>query len=289
MAPEELFRAGDLKGALAAQTEAVRARPADAGRRTFLFELLAFAGELDRAEKQLDALATQTADAEWAVQVYRNILHAERIRRRVFAEGLAPQFLLDPPAYMARYVQACAHVARSEFAACREELDQAEAQRAPLSAVINGQACEDVRDGDDLLAPVLELIIQRDYIWLPLEQVRALQVLKPERARDLIWAAVRLELVDGSHRSGYTPVLYPGTHELADDRLRLGKLTNWRTLDGGITLGMGAHTLLFGGPEAGGPSESSSDVAAGAQAPPAGEGMVGLLDCREVVFGPQAG
>lgn len=265
MTPEEMFRAGDLKGALAAQTEAVRTRPGDAGRRTFLFELLAFAGELDRADKQLDALATQTSDAEWAVQVYRNILHAERLRRRVFAEGLAPQFLLDPPPYMSRYVQACALLARGENAACRQQLDQAEEERAPLHAVINGQAWEDVRDGDDLLAPVLELIIQRDYIWLPLEQVRALQVLKPERARDLIWAAVRIELVDGSHRSGYTPVLYPGTHALEDDRLRLGKMTDWRTLEGGITLGMGGHTLL------------------------AGDTMVGLLDCREVAFGPHAG
>lgn len=265
MTPEELFRAGDLKGALAAQTEAVRAKPADAGRRTFLFELLAFAGELDRAEKQLEALATQTSDAEWAVQVYRNILHAERIRRRVFAEGLAPQFLLDPPAYMGHYLQACAHLSRGDYAACRQQLDQGEQQRPPLRAIINGQAWDDVRDGDDLLAPVLELIIQRDYIWLPLEQIRALQVLQPERARDLIWAAVRLELADGSHRSGYTPVLYPGSHMLEDDRLRLGKLTDWRTLESGITLGMGSHTLL------------------------AGEGMVGLLDCREVVFGPHAG
>jgi len=51
---DELLRAGQLDEAIASLGVELRGNPADVQRRTFLFELLCFAGEHDRAEKQLD-------------------------------------------------------------------------------------------------------------------------------------------------------------------------------------------------------------------------------------------
>ena len=53
----QLFQAGKLKEAIEALGTELRNNPDDARRRTFLFELLCFAGDYDRADKQLDLLA----------------------------------------------------------------------------------------------------------------------------------------------------------------------------------------------------------------------------------------
>jgi type VI secretion system protein ImpE len=53
----------------------------------FLFELLTFAGEYDRAEKQLDVLARGGPDNELAVLPYRAALQGERVREHMFVTG----------------------------------------------------------------------------------------------------------------------------------------------------------------------------------------------------------
>lgn len=57
MQAKELLDAGRLTAAIEQLGQEVKARPADTQRRTFLFELLCFAGEYDRAKRQLDGLA----------------------------------------------------------------------------------------------------------------------------------------------------------------------------------------------------------------------------------------
>src|SRR3954470_16505756 len=56
LSASELYKAGKLEQAIEAQVKEVRAQPADHGKRIFLFELLAFAGDLDRARRQVDAV-----------------------------------------------------------------------------------------------------------------------------------------------------------------------------------------------------------------------------------------
>ena len=52
----ELYKSGQLAEAIAAAGDEVKRHPADAARRGFLAELLCFAGDFDRADKQLDAI-----------------------------------------------------------------------------------------------------------------------------------------------------------------------------------------------------------------------------------------
>ena len=86
----ELYTAGRLDSAIEALGAELRNAPTDAQRRTFLFELLTFAGQYDRAEKQLDVLARGGTDAELAVLPYRAALKAERVREHMFATGDFP-------------------------------------------------------------------------------------------------------------------------------------------------------------------------------------------------------
>ena len=79
----ELFKAGSLKEAIEAQTQEVKANPTDPGRRLFLFELLAFAGDLDRARRQIEAVRYDEPERDTAVQRYRRLLDSEAARRHV--------------------------------------------------------------------------------------------------------------------------------------------------------------------------------------------------------------
>src|SRR6185369_9755363 len=86
MAAQGLFRAGKLNEAVQALVVEVRDNPTDIRRRTFLFELLCFQGEYDRAEKHLHLLADATPDAKLGAMLYFSALHAERLRAEPFPQ-----------------------------------------------------------------------------------------------------------------------------------------------------------------------------------------------------------
>src|SRR5438445_7692997 len=100
MNPGELFKSGNLQQAIDAQTKEVKANPGDHSRRLFLFELLAFAGDLDRARRQIDAVNYGEFELDAAVLGYRKLLDAEDARRRLFRDGVRPDFLVEPPAHV---------------------------------------------------------------------------------------------------------------------------------------------------------------------------------------------
>jgi type VI secretion system protein ImpE len=247
MSAKDEFAAGRLAAAIEAQLGEVRAAPLDAGKRTFLFELLAFAGELDRANQQLGVLSQETAEKGWGASVYQNLLAAEQARRKVFAGQARPDVFLDPPAFIASRWEAIERLARGENQAAAEALEQSDAASPLVRGTLNGQAVEGLRDADDVLAPILEVMVLRDYVWVPWVQVSELEVTAPTHPRDLLWAPARLMLDDGQERRCYLPALYPGTHAASDDNLKLGRLTDWIVPDdGGPVRGCGQHLLVAG-------------------------------------------
>ena len=254
------YQAGHLTQAVAEVTGIVKARPSDTSARTFLFELLCFDGQLDRAEKQLDAIGQLDSKSEWGVQVFRNILNAERSRRRLFSDGVKPQFVLDPPAYIQLHLDAVNRLREGNAAEALSLLERSEEARPELPGTLNGAAFDDLRDCDDVLAPVLEFMVLQDYIWLPFEQIKSIEITAPERPRDLIWAPVRLTTIDNVQRSGYVPALYHRSYEHEEETLKLGRATDWKTFDDGPTVGYGTRTLL------------------------AGDDAVGILECRQLEF-----
>ena len=90
MNPLELYRAGRLTDAIKALSAELRDNPTDTRRRTFLFELLCFAGEYERADKQLEVLAQAGPSSEMGVLLYRSALYAERQRHDLFERGEFP-------------------------------------------------------------------------------------------------------------------------------------------------------------------------------------------------------
>jgi type VI secretion system protein ImpE len=77
---KELLQQGKVQETIQALTQYLRDKPADTARRTFLFELLCFAGEYARAEKQLAVLSSGTPEKETGAIVYYAAIHAEKER-----------------------------------------------------------------------------------------------------------------------------------------------------------------------------------------------------------------
>jgi len=246
---KDLYAAGDLAGALDELSREVKANPMDERRRTFLFELLCFAGAWDRAERQLDALAAIDVKTGLGVELYRGVIKAERERERVFATGQAPNFLTSPPAYVEKLLDGMHLLAKGETEAAGRLVEEAEEERPLLPGQADGEPFDDFRDSDDTVAPVLELFVQDRYTWVPWEQIRRLDVPHPARLRDLLWTPVKLEGTDGSVGELLAPALYQGSAAYADDAVRLGRVTEWRDSGGGIQRAAGLRMLMVGAEE----------------------------------------
>ncbi|QDU25275.1 ImpE protein [Anatilimnocola aggregata] len=246
MDAKQAFDAGKLREAIDAQVQKVKGAPGDTRARTFLFELLCFAGEWDRANKQLDALSVQEAGAAWGVSVYQNLLAAEKTRQKVFSEGVKPETFIEQPPFLSLHLDAISRLREGNGAAATALLEQSAALQTPVKGELNGQGVSGLRNADDLLAPILEVMVMRDYVWVPWQQVQSLTVMIPQRPRDLIWAAAKLTLTDGIQRSCYLPALYTGSSAADNDEAKLGRLTEWVGLEGGPARGLGQHLLMVG-------------------------------------------
>jgi type VI secretion system protein ImpE len=242
----ELFKAGKLKEAVEAQIAEVKSKPADQGKRLFLFELFAFAGELDRARRQIDALEYEELELQAAAGDYRRLLDSEEARRKVFHEGAQPKFLtLEVPEHVRLRFEALAHLRAGRRSEAAEALEQAAEAMPTVSGQLNERPFEGLRDCDDIFGGVLEVFAQGNYFWVPLEKVELIATNAPKFPRDLLWLPARLETL-GESGQVWLPALYPDSHSHADDEVRLGRQTDWQESDGGPVFGRGLRMFLAG-------------------------------------------
>ena len=245
MNAKELLESGRLSAAVAELTQQVKARPSDTQLRTFLFELLCFQGEYQRASKQLDVIGLKNEKAGVGIEIYRNLLQAEGTRRRVF-EGVAqPTFLLDPPQHVMHQLEGIACVRQGRAGEAKELFAKAERLRPSYKGRVNGQPFSSLRDSDDRISAVVEIFIHQTYAWIPFEQVRTLKLGPPKQLRDLLWAPVSIEIENGQGGEAFVPVLYAGSEQDDNEQVRLGRLTEWINLGEEIAGGVGQRTFMI--------------------------------------------
>jgi len=246
-----LFREGNLADALTAANAAVRRAPTDIGARVLLAELLAFSGNIDRADVVLDACADLDPTAAIVVAEFRQLLRGELARRQLFSDGRVPEFLGEPTVAQRSSLAAIVALRNGDLPEAAKLAGQAEEARVHPAGTAGGTAFNDMRDADDLLASCFEVITTTGkYFWIPPERVLLLEFHKAKRPRDLFWRRATMQVADGPDGEVYLPALYPpttGTAAAMTDALRLGRATDWHQAgDGGPTLGLGAVTILVG-------------------------------------------
>jgi type VI secretion system protein ImpE len=220
----QLFQSGRLKEAVQALSAEVRDNPLDTKRRTFLFELLCFSGEYDRAAKQLDVLAEAGPNSEMGALLYRSALQAERTRQDLFQKGEFPK-------------------------PSGESLAGSEA----ISGTLNGKPFQTITDGDVRIGPRLEAFVAGNYLWLNFGHLASIQIQPPRRLRDLLWtpAVVRGGPALKGTELGEVllPVLSPSAWQHPDDAVRLGRMTVWEEDESGAAAPVGQKMLLVDGEE----------------------------------------
>ena len=246
---QDLLQAGNLSEVAAELTQKVKKNPTDMQLRTFLFEVLSFQGDFQRAERQLDVVSQYNAENELATQVYKDILQAELKRQEVFGKGVPPQFVFEPPAYTAMHLKAIQALQNQDFNKAKELLDQSAEIRPTISARVNGKACSEIFDGDDRIGPFLEAIVNEVYLWIPFEDISKMTITAPKFLRDLLWVQANLESPKGPIGPAFLPVLYPESHTSDEELVRLGRMTIWEALGDAILLGKGQHSFLIDGNE----------------------------------------
>ena len=259
---QELVAAGDPQAALGALQDEVRRHASDAKLRVFLFQLLAVVGQWQRALTQLQVCGELDAGALAMVATYREAIRCEAVREAVFEGKTSPHVFGRPQPWIAFLVQALQADARGEPAAASRLRTQAFEAAPATSGTLHGQPFEWIADADSRIGPVLEVVINGRYGWLPFSALRKVIVEKPADLRDLVWAPAHLELLNGGETVALLPARYAGTAQSGDAALQLSRRTEWIELAEDQYRGLGQRVF----------------------ATDAGES--GLLDVREVLLQP---
>lgn len=218
MNAKELYQAGKIEDAILLLAADLRKDPTDPRSRTFLFELLCFTGELDRAEKQLDILSDISKEAGMGTLIYRSAFQAERLRREMFEKKSFPQTTAEPV----------------------------------TQVTVNGAVFGTIEDADPRIGPRLEVYAAGSYLWLPFAHITSIRMEPPRRLRDLIWIPAILKT--GPECGGLdlgevmVPALTPFAFRHADNSVRLGRQTVWEEIDG-VVAPAGQKLLLVDGEE----------------------------------------
>jgi type VI secretion system protein ImpE len=221
MTPQQLFKAGKLDEAIQALSAELRNFPLDVKRRTFLFELLCFAGDYERAEKHLEVLAKESQQSGMGALLYRAALHAERTRMDTFEKKEFPA--AQPP--------------------------------APREGTLNGVRFSEIADADPRIGARLEVLSAGAYMWIPMAHIESIEMQPPKRLRDTLWAPLIIKTGPAFRQAelgeSLLPVVYPFSWKHSDTEVRLGRQTVWEEQEDGTEVPFGQKVLLVDGQEIG--------------------------------------
>jgi type VI secretion system protein ImpE len=219
MTAKELVSAGKVREAESALSAHLRNNPADVAQRTFLFELLCFSGQYDRAEKQLGVLAKGSPEAEMGAVLYYSAVHAERMRHSTFQKQEYPK---DPA--------------------------------APSPAgKLNGKPFLSIADADPEIGARLEVYAAGAYLWIPFHHIASVEMREPKRLRDTLWP--QAFVMTGPTFQGtdigevIIPAIYPFSWKSDDESLWLGRATDWVRDDDGHEFPVGQKIFIVDGEE----------------------------------------
>lgn len=223
MDANQLFKAGKLSEAISALTAQLRDNPSDLTSRTFLFELLCFNGDYDRAEKQLNILEEEgKKDSFLGTLLYKAALHAERLRDEMFEQKAYPKQVVN-------------------------------GGTTAVAGKLNGKEFKSISDADSRFGDKLELFAGGDYMWIGLHDIAVLRLEAPQRLRDLLWAPAKLMTGPTFKSRDLGEILVPAVSPLSwqhpDEEVRLGRVTEWCEDEGGEVAPFGSKTLLVDGEE----------------------------------------
>jgi type VI secretion system protein ImpE len=239
----ELLRRNELDAALSKLLDEVRSEPANPKLRVFLFQLACITGDWTRAKTQLDVAVSLDDGALLMGQIYGGAIACEAVRRQVFAGEVTPTIFGAPEPWMAELCEALRLDCRGKHAAAAVLRERA-FDAAPATAChLDGQDCAWIADADSRLGPMLEVIVNGRYYWLPFLRITRLTMDKPSDLRDQVWMPAQLVLANGGEIVGLIPTRYPASEQDPEPLIRLARKTAWAEIGPDTFQGRGQRML----------------------------------------------
>lgn len=227
MNPQVLIQEGKLAAALAALQDQVRKDAANPKLRIFLFQLLCVQGQWARALTQLNVAGELDAATLPMVQTYREAIQCEALRVQIFKAAHAPLIFGRPPAWLALLIDAVKLDATGEPHRAAAARAQAFDAAPACGGTIDGQRFAWLADADQRLGPVLEVILNGRYFWVPMERISRIAFDAPVDLRDTVWTPASFTWSNGAETVGLVPTRYVDTLSISDDALLLARRTEW--------------------------------------------------------------
>lgn len=229
-AAEQALRMGDTAAALQSLQDGVRAEPANPKLRVFLFQLLCVDAQWQRAGNQLKVCGELDASTLPMVNTYKEALQCEALREAVFAGQTTPMVFGQPQAWVAWLVEALQADARGDLAQAAQLRAQAMEAAPTTSGTLNGEPFAWIADADSRLGPLLEVIINGRYGWVPFASLAKVTIEEPSDLRDMVWMPAHLHFPNGGETVALIPTRYPGLSADSDAALKLSRRTEWLAL-----------------------------------------------------------
>jgi type VI secretion system protein ImpE len=221
----------------------VRAKPADAKLRVFLFQLLCVHGQWQRALNQLKVASELDPAALPMAQMYGEAVRCEAIRSDVFAGRKSPMIFGQPDQWLALLIESLLAAGHGEPARAVELRARAFEEADASPGTLNGQPFEWVADADSRLGPVLEAIVNGRYYWIPFARLASVTLEEPEDLRDLVWMPAQLQFENGGELIGLIPTRYPGSERSDDGLILLARKTVWEEIAPDTHHGLGQRIM----------------------------------------------
>jgi len=243
-AAEQSLRNGDPAEALVRLQEDVRANPADAKLRVFLFQLLCVVGQWERALNQLTVASSLDPIALAMAQTYGDAVRCEAIRRDVFEGKRSPMVLGEPDQWLALLIESLLVAGRGQNSES-EQLRQRAFEEADTSrGGIDDRPFTWIADADSRLGPVLEAMINGRYYWVPFSRLSKVAIENPVDLRDRVWLPAQLVFANGGEAIAMIPTRYPGSEASEDGHVLMAAKTEWRDLGNDRWAGLGQRVLV---------------------------------------------
>ncbi|MCB2261935.1 MAG: virulence protein SciE type [Candidatus Thiosymbion ectosymbiont of Robbea hypermnestra] len=243
MNAEQTLATGDIDGALADLQGRVKKAPADPKPRVFLFQLLALAGQWERALTQLNVAGELDSANLAMVNTYREALRCEVFRAQVFSGEREPLLFGAPEPWMALLTEALRLAAQDRIEQSQTLREQAFAQAPATAGAVDEQPFAWIADADQRLGPMLEAIINGRYYLVPFHALQELVLEAPVDLRDLIWTPAHITWTNQGQTVALIPTRYPGSEASTDNRIRMARRTEWLELGADLFRGLGQRML----------------------------------------------
>lgn len=242
-AAEQSLKGGDPVAALAQLQEQVRARPADAKLRIFLFQLLCVLGQWERALNQLDVASGLDPAALAMAQTYGDAVRCEAVRDDVFEGKKSPMIFGQPEQWLALLIESLLLAKRGEPERSQQLRSQAFEEAPASHGDIDGRPFSWISDADSRLGPVLEAVINGRYYWVPFSRLSKVEIEPPEDLRDMVWMPAHLQFENGGESVALIPTRYPGSETAGDGLIALARKTVWEEMAPDTHRGLGQRII----------------------------------------------